>query len=115
NFINNSRTIGFEPSRGLLLKIQLGYNNAQSGQQAFQPLAAQDPTKSPTGTAQFGTNTNKNIIAEPQISYENIIGKGKFSAMVGASLQNNTTDGIYILGSGYTSDILLRSVTNAPN
>jgi len=114
NFLNSNINFNYQPVRGLNLSTSFGYNNGQSSQTQLFPIASQDPNYQPAGSAQFGNNSNKNWIIEPQISYDLQVGPGKLSAMVGGSIQNTSTEGIYIYGSGYTNDALLRTISNAP-
>jgi len=114
NFLNSSLGLDFQPLRGLKLIANFGYNNALATQQFFTTIASQDPLSDPTGSAQFGNNRNSNWIVEPQTTYEAILGEGKLSLMAGGSIQHLNTDGTQLNGSGYTSDDLIRTITNAP-
>lgn len=115
NFLNSNLGLSYQPVRGLTAKISFGYNNSQVNQVSLEPIASQNPATHPTGSAFFGNNSNHNWIIEPQLSYEAVIGPGKFTALIGGSAQGTVTDGIYIHGMGYTSDALLRTISNAPN
>ena len=114
NFLNSNLIFSFQPFRGLNFKTSLGYNNAQANQTSLISIASQDPSSQPTGSSELGNNSNKNWIIEPQISYDLSIGSGKLNALVGGSAQETITDGIYISGTGYTSDVLLQSIASAP-
>ncbi|MDB5089687.1 MAG: SusC/RagA family TonB-linked outer membrane protein [Mucilaginibacter sp.] len=114
NFLNSDLTIAYHPAKGLSLSANIGYSNAQNSQVSLTPIASQDPASDPTGMATFGNNSNKNWIVEPQITYDAILGKGKISVLAGASLQQTNTDGLAVTGFGYTSDDLLRTISNAP-
>lgn len=115
NFLNSNLNLKYQPVRGLSVMVNLGYNTSQTNQVSLTTISSQDPISQPTGTAQFGINTNKNWIVEPQISYELQVGEGKLSFLAGGSVQQNTTDGVFMQGTGYTSDALLNTVSNAPN
>lgn len=98
----------------LTAKINAGYNQLNTDECNNVPIAAQDPSTTPTGTAFFGTNTVKSWIIEPQIDYKfNINPKLRIQAMAGASLQENTGKATGISATGYTNDRLLGSVANA--
>ena len=77
------------------------------------PISSYDPENSPTGSLFLGYNTNKNLIAEPQLTYNARIYKGVLSTLLGASYSETQTDGLSINGSGYTDDELLQSISNA--
>ncbi len=114
NFLNSNLVVAYRPLKGFQLSTSLGYNNAQANNQLLKLIASQDPVDNPTGENQLGYNTNKNWIIEPQANYETLLGSGKFSILIGSSLQATTTDGIRNTGSGYTSDDLINSISNAP-
>jgi TonB-linked SusC/RagA family outer membrane protein len=115
NFLNSNLVLNYEPFRGFKITSSLGYNSAQDNQKQFDYIASQDPETQPTGSSYFGYNTNKNWIIEPQITYESVIAKGKMNALVGSSMQETNTEGIFIGGSGYTSDNLIETISNAPS
>ncbi|OJW54921.1 MAG: hypothetical protein BGO55_16180 [Sphingobacteriales bacterium 50-39] len=115
NFLNSNLVLSYEVIKGLLLKSSFGYNNAQADQEFYIPIASYDPIAPNTGSSEFGYNTNRNWIVEPQVTYDRVIGKGKLSVLGGASVQSTTTKGIFIAGSGYTTDDLITAITNAPN
>lgn len=98
----------------LTAKISAGYNQLNTDEYNNVPIAAQDPTITPTGTAFFGTNTVKSWIVEPQIDYKfNINPKLRIQTMLGATLQENKGKLVGISATGYTNDRLLESVANA--
>jgi TonB-linked SusC/RagA family outer membrane protein len=114
NFINTSLNLSYQLLKGLQLRSNFGYNSAFVKQTQFIPISSQDPTYSPTGQANFGNNENKNWIIEPQLEYNAFLAKGKLTVLVGSTIQHTTTDGQNIQGFNYTSDLLLRSISNAP-
>jgi TonB-linked SusC/RagA family outer membrane protein len=113
DFLNSSLSLNYQLIRGLRLSTTLGYNNAQANQLSLVPIASQDPSTSPTGSAQFGDNNNKNWNLEPQLTYDAHLSKGKISILAGGALQETNTDGLSVTGSGYTNDALLRTISNA--
>ena len=115
NFLVSNLNIKYQILHGLFFVTNFGYNTAQANQVYFQPIAAQNPTNNPTGSASFGNNNNKNWLVEPQLNYSTLIWKGKLSVLLGGSAQDNTTDGIFIKGNGYTNDALLHTISNAPS
>lgn len=114
NFLNSSLGFGYEPLRGLKISANLGYNNALALQKLFTLIASKDPLRNPTGSAEFGNSRNTNWIVEPQFTYDAVLGKGKLSVLAGGSIQKGTTSGTNIYGNGYTSDDLIRTISNAP-
>lgn len=115
NFLNSNFGLSYQLIKGLMISVNGGYNNAQANQYAATPIAAQDPLSQPTGSARFGNNSNKNWVVEPQVTYDAWLGKGKLNVLIGGSAQRTSSDGILIEGTGYTSDALLKTISNAPN
>jgi len=115
NFLNSSLSLNYNILKGLSGRINLGYNNAQTNQTQFTPIASQDPANNPKGTAQFGHNWNNNVILEPQVEYNSYINKGKLNILIGSTWHSIVTEGLYVVGLNYTNDALLRTITNAPN
>jgi TonB-linked SusC/RagA family outer membrane protein len=115
DFLNSSLSLNYQIIRGLRLSATVGYNNAQANQLGLTPISSLDPATNPTGTARFGNNNNKNWDLEPQLTYDAYLGKGRISLLAGGALQQTNTDGITIVGSGYTDDALLRTISNAVN
>ena len=113
NFLNTSISFSYQPCKGLTIGSNLGYNNAVANQQYFQLIAAQDPLSSPNGNANYGISDNKNWIIEPQITYSTFIGRGKLNFLAGGSVQQTNTDGTFIGAHGYSSDLLIHSISFA--
>jgi TonB-linked SusC/RagA family outer membrane protein len=115
NFLNSNMVVGFQPFHGFDVSVSFGFNNAQANQISLIPIASQDPLDNPTGSSNFGNNRNTNWIIEPQINYNAPFGPGIISVLMGGSIQKTITDGIWIYGSGYNNDALLRTISNAPS
>jgi len=114
-FINSRLGVGYELVKGLTASVSLGYSNASVNQTKQIPIISQDPTRNPTGSSQFGYNTNLNWIAEPEIKYNTLIGPAKLEVLVGGSTQSVSLNGSYVEGNNYVNDNLLGSVANAPH
>ena len=116
NFLTSNLNLNYTILKGLVARISIGYNNAQTNQTNFFPIAAFDPAlgNANKGSAQFGNNRNNNWILEPQIEYNGLVGKGKINALLGGSLQSTITEGLRVIGTGYTNDALLHTISNAP-
>jgi TonB-linked SusC/RagA family outer membrane protein len=113
NFLNSNLVISYQPMKGLKLSASGGYNSAQANNEIYYLIASQDPLSAPTGSNHIGFNNNKNWIIEPQGEYNTVIGKGKFNALIGGSMQRTNTNGTLLNGGGYTNDALIKSISNA--
>lgn len=114
NFLNAALDVNYTIIKGLQGSLNFGYNNAQVTQNQIFPIAAQDPNQNPTGSSQWGYNSNHNWIIEPQLDYTTFVHKGKLNILAGSSIQQTSTEGVAISGTGYTSDNLLGSLSFAP-
>lgn len=109
-----STLIRYQLARSLALKTSLGYNTLRFDETLKNPLAAQDPSVSTTGSATFGANRIKTWIAEPGLEYSRTVGKGgNLLVLAGTTLQESSQQNTLISAAGYTSDALLGSTTGA--
>jgi len=98
----------------LIFKTNLGYNNIELDEISTNPMSAQNPAYNPTGYSQFGNSNFESLIVEPQLTYQfQILKKGIFDCLIGASWQENLNNNDNIFAYGYTNDALLRSLDAA--
>jgi TonB-linked SusC/RagA family outer membrane protein len=114
DFLNSRLNVKYELIKGLSISSNFGFSTTNQDQKKLTPIAAQNPEFDPKGQSQFGDNTNKNVIIEPQIQYNRTIGKGTLDALLGGSFQEVLQTGDLLLGNGYVNDNLLGSLANAP-
>jgi TonB-linked SusC/RagA family outer membrane protein len=118
NGLTANLNLGYNILKGFKAGVSLGYNNAQNYQTRFTPIASQNPyvdsSQKPVGSNAFGTSRNNNWIIEPQLSYSVSFGNSKIDMLAGGTVQANVTDGMTVTGTGYTSDIDLKSISLAP-
>ncbi|OQP56074.1 hypothetical protein A4H97_21080 [Niastella yeongjuensis] len=114
HFLNSNFVANYNILKGLNFKISAGFNSATNSQSKLTPISSLDPSYPQTGSAQFGNNFNRGWIIEPQIAYNLYMGRGRLSVLIGGSYQYSNTEANYAGGTGYTSDALLKSVSNAP-
>ncbi|UKT64977.1 SusC/RagA family TonB-linked outer membrane protein [Pedobacter mucosus] len=114
-FLTANAVLSYSILKGLVIKTNLGYNNSINDQEKFSPIISFDPiaTTPPTGSATFGFTKNNNWVVEPQMEYNGLIGKGNLSVLLGGTLQSTETGALKTEGTGYTSDALLYTITNA--
>lgn len=98
---------------GLNLKANLGYISMQLQQDFIYPGASLNPIFNFTGFAEYSNNNFKSWIIEPQAEYQNTWGKGKLEILIGASFQQEKTNGSITYASNFSSDALLESPSAA--
>lgn len=99
---------------GFTLRASMGYNRLGVDETFLTPIAAQNPSTAPKGSAQFGVGTFSGWIAEPQAVYNKSVGKARIELLGGGSFQQKAEEGFSIGATGYTSDALLSSLAAAP-
>ena len=109
-------TIGYEVVEGLTLKANAGYNLLSTREFRITPIKSLNPASTTlTGTANRNQSSGNTWIVEPQASYEKQLGRGKLTALTGATLQSNTVESISISVSGVENDELLENIASAAN
>ncbi len=112
---NNSLLLSYKPFKGLVISTILGYNFSYNSTRSFRTIAAQSPyIANRTGSATFNITQNSGWTINPQVSYTTRLSKGELQLSLIATEQYIATNGSNQTGSGYISDILLGSVSNAP-
>ncbi len=114
NLIGNA-LLSYNLLKGLYIKSSFGYTFMQTNEIATTPIASQNPVTNPTGTAYFANNNIHSWIVEPQASYVFLLGGGRFEALVGSTIEQNSSTGEKYSGMGYTTDALLGSIIAAPS
>lgn len=115
NLITNLN-IRYELLPGLSVSANLGYTN----------MAVKELTKTLKTSynlqqrltfplrSSFGDNSAISWTVEPQINYEKGIGKGRLSALVGSSLQRQTTEFLKRDARGFLSEDFMENITAVP-
>jgi TonB-linked SusC/RagA family outer membrane protein len=114
-FLNSQLSVKYSIAKGLNFLTDIGYSTNRTSQVSLYPIAAQDPARNPTGSANFGNNNGTRWNVEPQLEYSTRLAKAKFNLLVGGTAQKISQDGNNIQGSGYVNDNLLHSISNAPS
>ncbi len=113
NLVSNA-TLSYNILKGLYIKSNFGYTDMQVNETSEVSIISQDPAYSPTGSTNFSNNNIHSWIVEPQLSYSLLAGKSQFALLAGSTFEENSSNGLELYGSGYTSDLLLGSVLAAP-
>jgi TonB-dependent starch-binding outer membrane protein SusC len=115
NLIGNL-ILGYKILKGLDGRVSLGYSSLNSNERYLFPLTIYPPEILPfvQRNATYGSNSIRSWIAEPQVSYKTkLLNNGKFDALIGATFQDNTSEGSQIEGKGYISDQVLNDIKSA--
>ncbi|MGZ3973691.1 MAG: SusC/RagA family TonB-linked outer membrane protein [Flavisolibacter sp.] len=108
--LTTQATLSYQLVPNLRIKMDLGMNRINFQETVLTPIASQDPSFAPKGSASFGSSQFKSWIVEPQLVYSTTISqKGKLEALIGGSWQRSSNPSSVISGSGYTNDLLLSS------
>ncbi|HWW42270.1 SusC/RagA family TonB-linked outer membrane protein [Pedobacter sp.] len=100
---------------GLDIKSSFGYTSLQSDiifGQLPESLAPEFRTYFVRNT-NFNTSKNNAWSIEPQLNYNNSIGKGKLEVLLGATLQKNSSDASSINASGFNTEQVIEDVGSA--
>lgn len=110
--LTSSTRISYRPVEGLEFKVTLGYNKQLVNEFMGRPTTALPPfaaNAQPVST--FSNSSNSSWSIEPQVNYNKDISKGRLSVIIGSSLQKSINESSVLQASGYSSDLLLRSIT----
>lgn len=117
NLIGNVN-LSYRLLKNLTLKSALGYSYITRNEFLKIPLYSYNPSYNFTSAdrnSRFSDNYNNSLIFEPQLDYNSKIGLGNLNALIGMSLQNNSSQFRTIQGSDYTSDELMDNIGAAAN
>ncbi|MES2827488.1 MAG: TonB-dependent receptor [Bacteroidota bacterium] len=112
NLIANSN-LRYEIVKGLNAKVNFGYTNTRMDQATTNPASSNNPVNNPTSQANFTDLNAQNWIIEPTLDYTRNLGSGRFTALIGTSFQQNTSDGLNISGTNYSNEALLGTLSAA--
>lgn len=101
--------------KSLYFRATAGYNEMNYDERSTTPSTSINPAYNPSGTASFGNRRIRTWITEPQLEFQQNIGKGKLSILAGASVQRTNKDYLLLWASGFTSDALLTNLQAAPS
>ena len=103
---------------GLEISSSFGYTNTQVDESNTTPAISHDPALLPyygisARTSSYVHNSTQSWIVEPQATYTRNVGKGKFSALIGATINQNTNSGQVLNATGFNSDLQLENPSAA--
>lgn len=114
NLISHAE-LSYQILAGLQLKANLGYNELSSNELVTTPLSSYQPYVRPfvTRSSQFANNTTRTWNVEPQLNYQISKNWGNLNVLLGASTQQNRSEGQITNASGYVSDELMQTIVGA--
>jgi len=107
----SSVVLSYKPVKDLEIKLTSGYNRQQVNEFLGSPTTVFPPYQPGTSQSLFTNDAKTSWSIEPQVNYNKKIGKGKLSATVGTSLQSEGSSSVSLRVTGYSSDLLLSSLT----
>jgi len=107
----SSVVLSYKPIKDLEIKLTAGYNRQELNEFLGTPTTAFQPFQPGASNSLFTNDINTSWSVEPQVNYNKKIGKGKLSATVGTSLQSEGSSATSLQVTGYSSDLLLSSLT----
>ncbi|MDQ6763265.1 MAG: SusC/RagA family TonB-linked outer membrane protein [Bacteroidota bacterium] len=114
NLINHLQ-VAYKIIPGLEIRSSFGYNYLNSIEYSGDPALSQDPALQRVASADFGTKNIHNWIIEPQAEYSKVFGKSKINILLGGTFEEDVNSSNIISGSGYTNDMLITSISGAPD
>jgi TonB-linked SusC/RagA family outer membrane protein len=114
NLVSNL-VLNYQLLPGLNINSSFGYTDISSNELEESPLSAIAPPLRATSTnsAIYGTTDINSWIIEPKLSYDKTIGKGKLSALLGSTINQQNSDDQKLTGKSYASDAVLGSIQAA--
>ena len=115
NLIGNA-VVSYQVIPNLEIKSSFGYTNLQSNEIATYPLIARAPEfrQYIRRAATYSDNNYGSWIVEPQAHYKANFGASHLEALIGLTIQQNSSNGLMLRGLGYNSDPVLEDIKSAP-
>lgn len=114
--LNANITSSYQFGSGFNANLNTGYSTYNSYEQKIFPKTTYNPSSnigSSSSSLRKAQKLNESWILEPQLNYEKRLEKHQFSALLGASFQEQKSDNIVILGRNFPSDDLLTNMAAA--
>jgi len=115
DFLANT-LLSYDLGFGLTIKSSFGYTKLSNIETRTAPSSVFNPAYNITSadSSIYLNNTDRSSwIAEPQINWEKNLGDSKFSALFGATFQNQTTNRLFQSGDGFSSNSLIYNLASA--
>ncbi len=111
---NTNLQFGYSILSNLTLRASTGYSIMNSDEYRASPTRSINPNNpDPLPSAGFGNSGLRSWIAEPQLEYASKGALGRINVLLGSTFQDKTAQSLQVTGRGYTSDLLLGSISGA--
>jgi TonB-linked SusC/RagA family outer membrane protein len=114
NLVSNAN-LSYSILPGLEIRTSVGYTNTLS--ELYRPIRLDvlPPEYRPYSErdASFGNRSMTSWTIEPQMQYKNQFGKSKIDGLIGTSIQKNSFNYLFVQGTGFASDLLMKTLTAA--
>jgi len=114
--LNANVTASYALGAGFSVNVNSGYSTYNSYDQKIFPKTTYNPSLnigSNNSSIRKGQKMNQSWILEPQLNYEKRWERHQFSALIGASLQEQRSDNFVIVGRNFPSDDMLTNIAAA--
>ncbi len=109
-------TFSYQLPYGFTAKTSLGFTDLRHHESRTDPSTIYDPiyeAGAEYSSIFLTTSSRQSWIAEPQLNWQRMLGKGKVDVLVGSTFQNQVSTSMLQYGSGFTSNSLLYNLASA--
>ncbi|MBE9599858.1 SusC/RagA family TonB-linked outer membrane protein [Pedobacter sp. MC2016-24] len=111
--ILGNATFKYIAANHLNLKLNLGFNQSTLDQKSAYPQSSNNPNFGMPSIAFFANSRSRNYIAEPTADYTIKADQWKLNFLAGGSLQSSYNTAATIIGSNYSNEQLMSSISAA--
>lgn len=114
--LNANITTSYTLGGGFSANLNSGYSTYNSNDQKIFPKTTYNPSSnigSNNSSVRKGQKLNQSWILEPQLNYEMRGEHHQFSALIGASFQEQKSDNLVMVGRNFASDDMLTNIAAA--
>ncbi len=114
--LNANVSTSYIIGNGFSVNVNTGFSNHNSNDQKIFPKTTYNPSSnigSSNSSIRKGQKLNQSWIIEPQLNYEKKWNNHQLSALVGASLQEQKSDNLVIVGRNFPSDEMINNISAA--
>ncbi len=113
NHLISNMSLSYEIFNGFTAKANLGYTDYQSAELWKLPAKSYNPANQEQNNSSHLNSTRDSWIIEPQLLYNSSFNKFQIESILGATFQENNSDRLSFLGTGYASEVLIGNLAAA--